>query len=789
MRVGGAAPSSTTDYVLRPGLKRWLANAVTGDHGAVRSSCISNPRSLPVWSGEEHEVGVSLDVQNVASVKTGEQTFSVLASLKVCWRDPELLRLHDVHRDSRVSADTVRNKPEVAFLKQRGDVTILSEEVVVRPKHAVVLWRRLVEVTVFDPVNARAFPYDIQDMKIGLRLVPDLERMGRYFVLYEEVAEELDEVGLPRFLPTIRLTNVMVPEFHILAPEVPGCTAEASSAKRWMLTTIDRRVDENASFSCTFWVQRLPLYYSLNVLSMTTFIEVLALPTFGIPADELADRLSFNIGLLLAAIALKFAFADAIPKLPYITLLDFKVYFSFFSIFAIMLVQWAQVEFDLEAANLIIGAAYAGCVLLTEVVCFILIWACAGERPSMFLAGQMAAAPDDPKDGPRFALLHEEDAIVLSRRPFTAAEYEQHKSDADAPFRTRKGSWLSQDLFVSPSEDEQSTLLIKCTRFEALSLTVKGRIGRAGALRLGSTFKANPEWISLEWRTETGARDLSIYEHEVFDYKMVHYELGEDKWYLLWAYDRFTDRESQLALAGGYTYDGRWLDDEYFAAEQDGGLWIARFFDRGLYAKYIHDGHASDETIRHELKEPACFEEFFSADVNVKMEHCLGPRGRFIGRLWGNFHSSGAENFKMVRFDHIFWARDIFSAREAGLPHFLDRFADPTCYRGKWLSDNVFAGDADASNPDDTWRWFALFTKDGAYTRGEAEVTDEMILEQCSDLEYVKKTFLLETFTDVKKPGTTGQDQWTERIFRHESRSPFIGKLFAEHKRGHGGLP
>merc|ERR1712070_239240 len=85
--------------------------------------------------------------------------------------------------------------------------------------------------------------------------------------------------------------------------------------------------------------------------------------------NDLGDRMSFNGTILLAAIALKFAYSRSLPELPYLTLLDWKSLISVAICTAVIIIQVCQTRWKAsESTNKLISYVLVAIVLLCEVV-------------------------------------------------------------------------------------------------------------------------------------------------------------------------------------------------------------------------------------------------------------------------------------------------------------------------------------------------------------------------------------------------------------------------------------
>mmetsp|Transcript_4171 Transcript_4171/g.6713 ORF Transcript_4171/g.6713 Transcript_4171/m.6713 type:complete len:471 (-) Transcript_4171:46-1458(-) len=87
----------------------------------------------------------------------------------------------------------------------------------------------------------------------------------------------------------------------------------------------------------TFTLQfsRLTQYYLWNVIMPTCIMVTLAFTSFTVPLNEVADRASITLTLLLSIIAYKFIIKDELPKVNFMTLID-KYILASMSIVAVL---------------------------------------------------------------------------------------------------------------------------------------------------------------------------------------------------------------------------------------------------------------------------------------------------------------------------------------------------------------------------------------------------------------------------------------------------------------------
>jgi hypothetical protein len=96
------------------------------------------------------------------------------------------------------------------------------------------------------------------------------------------------------------------------------------------------------------------------------------LASFALDAKlKLADRQSFTLSLILVQVAMKFAFSNALPALPYLTTLDWKAYLSIIMLACLLLLQSmlpsiVVIEDDLKDLDRILFLVWLGAIAFFE---------------------------------------------------------------------------------------------------------------------------------------------------------------------------------------------------------------------------------------------------------------------------------------------------------------------------------------------------------------------------------------------------------------------------------------
>lgn len=104
---------------------------------------------------------------------------------------------------------------------------------------------------------------------------------------------------------------------------------------------ITKPIGEKQHLVCVFRVTRQPWNYIINIMFILFTTAVLSALSFVISLKEVADRSSVTLTLLLTVVAFKLLLADTLPKVSYLTYLDWYTMFCFAVIFFIAFENFA----------------------------------------------------------------------------------------------------------------------------------------------------------------------------------------------------------------------------------------------------------------------------------------------------------------------------------------------------------------------------------------------------------------------------------------------------------------
>lgn len=83
-------------------------------------------------------------------------------------------------------------------------------------------------------------------------------------------------------------------------------------------------------------VERRPSYYFGNVIIPNFLIVLGCFTSYAVPMDDVADRLSVTVTLMLTAVAFRYVVEEMLPKVNYLTLMDYYLLAGFIAVTALM---------------------------------------------------------------------------------------------------------------------------------------------------------------------------------------------------------------------------------------------------------------------------------------------------------------------------------------------------------------------------------------------------------------------------------------------------------------------
>jgi len=312
------------------------------------------------------EVRTRLSVHRLSAIDLQNQQFTAVFSLEVSWVDFELK--HEISKWRADNPDTASTdwEPDAKksdqltsglFIKFPGDnsgqgsqpklgpyftpkvfwknmlaadeseewFALYDDHEYVETEPYVVCFRMKQTATFQEQLELRLFPVDIQDLTFQMQSLCDQKgQSGKVVSLTQNMSSRYISFVNPS-------TFIQSSEYNLrkeITFEVSSTKAEESAS---CLTYPLLKMKLSVERKCSYWV--------LNVVIPLFFIVCCSVVSYVLPPQDLADRLSVSLTLLLTMIAFKFIIADKLPPISYLTLLDGYILLCFMCMVLLVFAQ------------------------------------------------------------------------------------------------------------------------------------------------------------------------------------------------------------------------------------------------------------------------------------------------------------------------------------------------------------------------------------------------------------------------------------------------------------------
>jgi len=243
--------------------------------------------------GEPREVKIGLLMTDLTEVNGAEQSFSADVFMIATWHDPDL---GDGSAGIRtLDYDDVWH-PTLLIYNRRSVTESMPNEVMVRPDGTVTYLQRFTG-QFSSPMSLREFPRDRQEFFVWL-VAPT--RVGANVTLVPDesiVALRTDHLSISDW--EVGEATLIMQEFQV-APGAPS----------------------NPGIKLTFPATRRVTYYTIQVLIPLIAIVMMAYAVFWVAPTVVPTRVGVVVTTMLTLIAYRFMLANHVPRLSYLTRLD-----------------------------------------------------------------------------------------------------------------------------------------------------------------------------------------------------------------------------------------------------------------------------------------------------------------------------------------------------------------------------------------------------------------------------------------------------------------------------------
>lgn len=254
------------------------------------------------WADQRREILVHLELLDLLSISSVEQSFTASLYFELSWLDPSLR--HEGPGSLQMSLDDIWN-PKVQLLNQQSVQYTFAPLAEVYPDGTVV-HRQRVFGTFTQPLDLGKFPFDRQKIKIVL--VP----AGFAPEVVSLVVDDSSGVE----------SEFTLPDWSLLDSEV-----------RSEVITIGQADIPLSSAVIEAEVKRHSGYFVVKIIFPLTLIVLMSWTIFWINPIHIGPQISVSVTAMLTLIAFRFSMISMLPPLSMLTRLDWFVHYLTFLVF------------------------------------------------------------------------------------------------------------------------------------------------------------------------------------------------------------------------------------------------------------------------------------------------------------------------------------------------------------------------------------------------------------------------------------------------------------------------
>jgi hypothetical protein len=261
-----------------------------------------------ILSGEPSEVKVLIYVIDIDEVNSADQNFSASIYYEAQWNNPNLK-----HEGTNpiTKSTTELWTPRLVIPSQQMAWTAFPETVQVAPD-GTVTYRQKVWGHFSQPLDLRDFPMDKQTLSIHLVGVGLLE-------------DQVKIVPLIKFgeMKSTVTDTISVPDFSLVSYTSEPKSYHAIKEKRGI-----------SGYEMKIEIARHPTYYFFKVILPLCLIVMMSWLPCWINPKEFSINIGISTTAFLTLVAYLFAMTVLLPRVSYLTRIDFFIFLSTLSVFA-----------------------------------------------------------------------------------------------------------------------------------------------------------------------------------------------------------------------------------------------------------------------------------------------------------------------------------------------------------------------------------------------------------------------------------------------------------------------
>lgn len=271
---------------------------------------ISEPQS-PTKRRGKVTVTVRVVFLKIGEIETIKECFSAEAFVQAKWREPALDGLVNSSRTEEVQWNNYWN-PKLSIVNSIGEPkeNVWYSLMFNAQKEALICERRRIKGTFLENLELGEFPFDTQDISLSIMS----ERSSDEVELEEDI--EMSSINIQSFVDE--------QEWNLYKHVI---TTTKTIERVYQAST-----DKHAIMSFTCRASRRVGFFLWNIFFVMFFICSMTFTTFGVTFTLIQNRLQLTFILLLTTVTFKFTVNQSLPKISYLTYLDYYVLASMVTI-------------------------------------------------------------------------------------------------------------------------------------------------------------------------------------------------------------------------------------------------------------------------------------------------------------------------------------------------------------------------------------------------------------------------------------------------------------------------
>mmetsp|Transcript_12914 Transcript_12914/g.19421 ORF Transcript_12914/g.19421 Transcript_12914/m.19421 type:complete len:416 (+) Transcript_12914:283-1530(+) len=270
------------------------------------ATCVQKGKNVGAWEGD-HEDFVELGTELQPDWNETWSPVILCQNLSELHESEYLVQPLDV---------TQLSKEAIRFNIKLGGGGYRQRAYLADPKIGKVVLEKRLRGTFRQPLDLHDFPFDTQSLQIVL------SEQEHGCAPFRSVNFALQDAGGWKYRNTIsQRVGDMMPEWEV---HYPFDLAEANNTFT---------ASQHPTYTLTLPVRRKAGFYIWNIMIPFSLISGLTLTCFALPPEEINDRLTIVMTMILTAVAFKFVASQGLPPISYLTFLDKYVLIMLFGMF------------------------------------------------------------------------------------------------------------------------------------------------------------------------------------------------------------------------------------------------------------------------------------------------------------------------------------------------------------------------------------------------------------------------------------------------------------------------